>query len=184
MTKNILLSLMASFGLVLAFALPVQAAEHDGHHVAANDGAKHHATAATHDGHHATAAAHDKHPATALHGHTIKSELEARANAPHDQHNRVMYRVKTTTLNERSGPGEHYHKVGTLKQGTLVEVKELSENGKWALVHTGTWVYTKHLEKNGEKHQGMNHLGEPHAKAGTHHTTHATHGEHAKHAIG
>ncbi|MCL2052376.1 MAG: SH3 domain-containing protein, partial [Lachnospiraceae bacterium] len=115
------------------------------------------------------------------------SELEARTKAPHLQDNKVMYRVNASKLYERSGPGVSHKSVGTLRHGTLVEVKELSHDGKWALVHTGTWVSTKYLEKNSEKHQGISHLGELtpeyHAKYGTSAATHGMYSSHAIHAI-
>jgi len=95
-----------------------------------------------------------------------------------------MYSVNASHLNERSGPGANHKKIGTLRHGTLVEVKELSHDGKWALVHTGTWVSAKYLEKNSDKHHGISHLGElTHEYHAKHGTTAAKHGTHSSHAI-
>ena len=159
MTKNILLSLICCCALVAAFALPVNAAQHNQHH----EGNKHHSLGHLEHGHSA---------------HSIKTELEAKekavkANKVSHQHN-VYYRVNASRLNERVAPGVKSHKVGSLKEGTLVEVKELSHDGKWALCHTGTWVSTKYLEKNSEKHHSVNHLGEKHG-------THVAHGNQTSH---
>jgi len=171
MTKNIMLSLICCCALVAAFALPVNAAQHNQHH----EGNKHHSLGHLEHGHT---------------GHAIKTDLEARekavkANKASHQH-KVYYRVCASKLNERVAPGVSSHKVGSLKEGTLVEVKELSHDGKWALCHTGTWVSTKYLEKNSEKHHGINHLGEKHGthtahgNKTSHHGTHGTaHGTHA-----
>ena len=183
MTKNILLSLMASSALVVAFALPVNAATHTtqqtttAHHTATAQ----HTTAGQHYGtEHLIGTEHHA-------GHLIKTELEA--NKAHlaankTVENKVLYRVKTEKLNERTGPGMNHKRVGSLKEGTLVEVKELSHDGKWALVHTGTWVSTKYLEKDSEKHTGMNHLGEKTAEYHAYHAKKAAEGQGTSHAVG
>jgi hypothetical protein len=181
MTKNILLSLMASSALVVAFALPVNAATAQlattAHHTAIGQ----HAAAGKHYGtEHLIGTEHHA-------GHLIKTELEANkahlaANKP--AASKVLYRVKAAKLNERTGPGTNHHRVGSLKEGTLVEVKELSHDGKWALVHTGTWVSTKYLEKDSEKHTGMTHLGEKTAEYHAYHAKKAAEGHGISHVAG
>ena len=185
MTKNILFSLIASCAVVAAVSLPVSAAQHEGHH-GHHETHKHHAT--THESHgtkhHTLQHLEHGHPA-----HSIKTDLEAKGKASNaKQQHKVHYRVTASKLCERTEPNVHSHKVGTLKKGTLVEVKELSHDGKWALCHTGTWVSTKYLEKNSEKHHGTNHLGDKvhagqtsHMTHGVNHNTHNTHGLNATH---
>jgi len=58
----------------------------------------------------------------------------------------LMYRVIATSLNERTGPGANFPRVGVLPRGTLLEIKQFSPCGQWALAHTGTWVAVRFLE--------------------------------------
>ena len=195
-SAKVCLSIMAAVSLITTLALPVSATPHikhetehhvnhhgtehhknahhvTGHHTTnnAHNVTKHHATNNAHhvNEHHATK--HNAHHVTAHHGHNIKAELEARAKAPHSHHTKLMYRVKASHLYERTGPGKHFHHVGKLKRGELVEIKELSQDGKWALAHTGTWLSTKYLEKDA-------HHAEMAKKHGKHHVTHKEHAQH------
>ena len=56
-----------------------------------------------------------------------------------------MYTVTASQLNERTGPGTQFPRVGVLPRGTLLEIKEISADGKWALAHTGTWLSMQYL---------------------------------------
>jgi len=58
----------------------------------------------------------------------------------------LLYRVATASLNERTGPGVNFPRVGVLQNGTLLEIKQFSPCGQWALAHTGTWVSVRFLE--------------------------------------
>ncbi|MCL2719320.1 MAG: cellulase family glycosylhydrolase [Lachnospiraceae bacterium] len=51
-----------------------------------------------------------------------------------------IYTVTARSLNERTGPGTNFPTVGMLRQGTILEILEISADGRWALAHTGTWV--------------------------------------------
>ncbi|MCL2252883.1 MAG: SH3 domain-containing protein [Lachnospiraceae bacterium] len=124
-------SFLAGAMLFVNLAVPVSAASHE----AVKHEGTHHTT------NHATAHTKKYHEGV---NHPIMHELEANT--------KVMYRVNAAKLNERTGPGVSHHKVGTLKKNTLVEIKELSPDGKWALAHTGTWLSVKYLEKDTPKH--------------------------------
>jgi len=133
MTKNIkksntkiCASLLAALALFINLALPVNAAQRQDEAAVAKDS-----------------------------GQSIRQEIEAREKAPHDSNNRVMYRVKASHLNERTGPGTRFPRVGTLARGTLLEIREVSQDGKWALAHTGTWLSVKYLEKDKNKPGGQ-----------------------------
>ena len=58
---------------------------------------------------------------------------------------KTMYVVDTGSLNERTGPGTQYGRVGVLPRGTLLEIRQISPDGKWALAHTGTWISMQYL---------------------------------------
>ena len=69
------------------------------------------------------------------------TEIETPAKQP------LLYQVTASLLNERSGPGMNFRRVGTLPRGTILEIKEFSPCGQWVLTHTGTWVAVRFLTK-------------------------------------
>ncbi|MCL2051513.1 MAG: cellulase family glycosylhydrolase [Lachnospiraceae bacterium] len=58
---------------------------------------------------------------------------------------KTVYAVTANFLNERTGPGTSFPAVGRLRLGTILEIKEISADGRWALAHTGTWVSLQYL---------------------------------------
>ena len=87
----------------------------------------------------------------------------------------VMYRLKLlSNLNVRSGPGTNYARVGTLANGTVVDVYGVAANGWYKIVYGGGWRYiiNQYVEKIGLSVQATSNLnvrtgpGTGYAKAG------------------
>ena len=72
---------------------------------------------------------------------TAAASVKAAPKAPA----KTIYAVNVNLLNERVGPGTSFPVVGRLRKDTILEIKEISPDGRWALAHTGTWVSMQYL---------------------------------------
>ncbi len=94
-----------------------------------------------------------KHPSSGLTGWCAGDYLTS-ANAPTTPaHDRVWYRVNTTSLNVRQGPGANYNSVGFLKKDEIVYSEDITPDESWIKVRRfdglSGWCAASYLLKLG-----------------------------------
>lgn len=95
-----------------------------------------------------------KHPSGSPIGWCAGEYLQS-ANPPTTPtHNRVWYRVNTTSLNVREGPGANYNSLGFLKKDEIVYSEDITPDESWVKVRRfdglGGWCSSTYLLKLGE----------------------------------
>lgn len=95
-----------------------------------------------------------KHPSSGLTGWCSGDYLTAAsAPTPAPAHDRVWYRVNTTSLNVRQGPGANYNSVGFLKKDEIVYTEDVTPDESWIKVRRfdglSGWCTASYLLKLG-----------------------------------
>jgi uncharacterized protein YgiM (DUF1202 family) len=84
-------------------------------------------------------------------GWSHRAYLELESDVPTPPEGDVTYRVDTTSLNLRQGPGTNYATVGSLKKSEFVTGLAVSADGQWAQVRKSNgvtgWASLKYMTK-------------------------------------